>query len=71
MTGEAMLEFVTQKAQLDANTFRGLFEVVCDGVLGKTSCLAQVGMHYYVITINIALKYQLNVETTPIVISVR
>ena len=37
MTGEALLDYVSQKAELDPNTFLGLYEVICDGVLGKTS----------------------------------
>ena len=35
MTGEVVLDYVIQKSQLDPNTFWGLFEVVCDELLGK------------------------------------
>ena len=35
MTGEDLLEYVVGKALLDRDVFWGLFEVVCNGQLGK------------------------------------
>ncbi len=35
MTCEAVLEYVVEKGKLDSNTAWGLFEVVCDDLLGK------------------------------------
>ncbi len=36
MNGGGVLDFVTEKAQLDPDVRWGLFEVVCDGIVGKT-----------------------------------